>query len=518
MKVPDGFVSIGHLLANKTKEQYVQTLRHFCTVVFCNLGEDMIHKSTGFYRYDQFFSSVDANVESFAKFVGGILRHHEADAFDLQLAVERLAWDLVKYDYDRYASSKLDRKTDLFRLFCVFNRFCCSNQIPMTMPEKAACFIFKEIGVPLPYEGQDGDTELTLEQYFQCIHANRATVSIKAVKRLYDEHVRDVIKEGRVKYRVVEKGLVGQAKAIRTVTVTSRRLIVHEDDGDLDCPHKTEPKGTVEHKIPLIDTETKVLKGIFGKSKMYLQLASKSNTVPMIEMVFDQNRDHFDLYSWSQAIQEAVYSTQANTSRLAKTYLRLGLDLWIDVHSGPAAMASHAIADADKGIPRRSSEPLSPELKILAAKKKPTLDQLGRSTSETLIKRQSEVEPEVFTFAPDEDSSSSSFPSSQSSTKTTSSSRGTTVSGQDKPRLLGNLPAAFQRLKSRSSSSSSSTNGEEVDAVERRAKSHHRISALPEQQLVSRNTRGAEGEKKSPSPSWLKKTGSSPALNITRTF
>ncbi len=110
-----GFVCTGHLLANKEAPAHFQTLRHFCTLIFCNLDDGAVDKSSGFWRYDQFFRSVEVGVESFAKFVSGILRNHETDEFELQLLVERLAWDMVKYDFDHLVSERVTRKEVLFR-------------------------------------------------------------------------------------------------------------------------------------------------------------------------------------------------------------------------------------------------------------------------------------------------------------------------------------------------------------------------------------------------------------------
>ena len=50
---------------------------------------------------------------------------------------------MAKFDFDAYVSAKVDRGLVLFRLFCLFNRFCSSDTIPLMLPEKAACFIFK---------------------------------------------------------------------------------------------------------------------------------------------------------------------------------------------------------------------------------------------------------------------------------------------------------------------------------------------------------------------------------------
>ncbi len=82
-----GYVSIGHVLASKPVGDLVKALRHFCTVMFCGLEEEVIHKSSGFWRFDTFFRRVEVTVESFAKFVDGILRKHGADELELQCHV-----------------------------------------------------------------------------------------------------------------------------------------------------------------------------------------------------------------------------------------------------------------------------------------------------------------------------------------------------------------------------------------------------------------------------------------------
>ena len=83
-----GFVAVGHLLENKLPANYFQAMRHFCTVMLCNMDEKLIYKSSGYWRFDQFFSSVDINVASFGKFVSGVLRRPATDLCRLQFHVE----------------------------------------------------------------------------------------------------------------------------------------------------------------------------------------------------------------------------------------------------------------------------------------------------------------------------------------------------------------------------------------------------------------------------------------------
>ena len=39
-------------------------------------------------------------MESYVKFLGGILRCHDTDSREFELSVERIVWDLVKFNYD----------------------------------------------------------------------------------------------------------------------------------------------------------------------------------------------------------------------------------------------------------------------------------------------------------------------------------------------------------------------------------------------------------------------------------
>ena len=317
-----GFAAVGHLLENKSPDGYFQAMRYFCTVMFCNMDEKLIHKSSGYWRFDQFFSSVEINVESFGKFVAGVLRRPDADLAQLQLQIERIAWDLIKCDFSGFAGGGGDiDSVALFRLFCLFNRFCRRDLIPMKLHNRAAVFICKELGVPTTVDPAPSFRGLLKHV---AVFSKTVPAIAKAVKRLYDEFVRDVIKEGRVQFRVIDDtfGSIVNASKIKTFAVTSRHLIIYEDadfceDTDTDCK--------VLHKIPLIATGTRLVSGLFGKSKMYLELVSKSRAYPSVEMAFAANKDSFDLFSWNQAIQEGVYCTRINASRLTKAYSKLGI-------------------------------------------------------------------------------------------------------------------------------------------------------------------------------------------------
>ena len=338
-----GFV--GHLLENKSTDGFFQAMRHFCTVMFCNMDEKLIHKSSGYWRFDQFFSSVPINVESFGKFVCGVLRRPDADLVQLQLQIERIVWDLIKCDYVGLADSGGLDSVGLFRLFCLFNRFCRRDVIPMTLHSRAAVFLCKELGLPSTVDPAPSFRGLAKHV---AVFSKIVPGTARAVKRLYDEFVRDVIKEGKVQFRVIDDtfGTIVNASKIKTQAVTSRHLIIYEDadfceDTDTDCK--------VLHKIPLIAVGTRTVSGLFGKSKMYLQLLSKSRAYPSIELAFAADKDSFDLFSWNQAIQEAVFRTRINATSLTKAYSKLG----IGESSGPAACLSknrHSSVSVDSAM------------------------------------------------------------------------------------------------------------------------------------------------------------------------
>ena len=320
-----GMVAVGHVLENKSPDAYLQAMRHFCTIMFCNMDEKLIYKSSGYWRFDQFFSSVEVSVESFGKFVAGILRRPDADLAQLQLQIERIAWDFVKCDFDGFSGGGLDGASR-FRLFCLFNRFCRRDSIPLRLHRRAAVFLCKELGLPTTLDPEPSFRGLLKHAavFSNSVHRGNNGALTKAVKRMYDEFVRDVIKEGKVQFRVKDDtfGSIVNGSRTKTHAVTSRHLIIYEDT---DVYEDDACTGKVIHMIPLIAVGVRPSNGLFGRSKMYLELVSKNRAYPSIEMAFAANKDSFDLFSWNQAIQEAVHRTRTNATGLTKAYSKLGI-------------------------------------------------------------------------------------------------------------------------------------------------------------------------------------------------
>ncbi len=213
----------------------------------------------------------------------------------------------------------------------------------MILPKRAACFLLREIGIPPKSIRNSGSSsgvgELTLTDLFRLVSDNGEMVVIKKVKSLYDEYVRDVIKEGRVRFKSESSNFATSTERMRTFTITSGVLVVRDDvEGDLralDQPHHTEPTGKVLHRLFLTDMKTKVVKGgILSGNKMFLQLLYSSKSggrkrrkTPVLEMIFDTNKDQLELYLWTQAIQESVYAMENHINRLDKLYYRLDIGM-----------------------------------------------------------------------------------------------------------------------------------------------------------------------------------------------
>ena len=59
---------------------------------------------TQYFLNFQFFQSIHADVEGYVKFLCGILRCHDTDVFLFELAVEKCVWDIIKFDFEKYAN------------------------------------------------------------------------------------------------------------------------------------------------------------------------------------------------------------------------------------------------------------------------------------------------------------------------------------------------------------------------------------------------------------------------------
>ena len=318
-----------------SEDECKKTLRHFCSILFCNMDESMIYNSSGFWNFDQFFQEgMEATAENMAKFLGGVLKLPHVDDLTFQLAVERVVWDMVKYGYDKHCCDSMDRE-DLFRLFCIFNRLCDPHQ--MRLSKKATYFLFGKFDKKPPPAEEFGGTFANLSYHLSGWQKAEDMANLnygKIIKKAYDDFVRDIIIEGRVKFRFSNKVSPRYSKSTimkRTISITSRNLRAYEDEDDidaLDVPKKREPMGKVLYEMSLIGSENKILpnsKSIFAsKTKKFdILCIQNAGSDSGIHILFDPGREIYDIYAWTQAIQESIENINSNSNRLIRLQLLL---------------------------------------------------------------------------------------------------------------------------------------------------------------------------------------------------
>lgn len=349
---------VGHLLAKKDIGEHKSLLKHLCTVIFCNVEDNVLNKESGFVQFDKFFSNLKVTVETFSSYLYSIQKARRILGCELERLVEKIVWDLIKFDFNHYT---LDRKLVLFRIYCLFNRFCeiDGDSQCLEMSNKSLQFLAKEIGMPFDedLEGQ----RFTLESWFQIL--SKSNVSAQKIKRAYDQFVRDVVKEGRLKFRVLQGKGASNKRQIKTITITSRQLLIFEDvDGEFDQPHVHEPTGRVLFHLDLDSVNTHVTKSRFEKNKVFLQMRGKEKDVNMVEMVFDSFTGMFDLYAWRRALEEAHFLASQETTRLGR---QLGLLNENSSKSPDLELLCHTSPFSTREPTRRSSDPSNDSIKAI---------------------------------------------------------------------------------------------------------------------------------------------------------
>ena len=110
-----------------------------------------------------------------------------------------------------------------FQLFCLFNRFCDIQKIPMKLHEKAVQFLLRKIGIPIaenkswPY--------LPFQNFLQCVFRHRQLLDVamtEAVNHAYDEYVRDILIEKSVSFRTFTTWAPGASQKL----ITGRSLYI----------------------------------------------------------------------------------------------------------------------------------------------------------------------------------------------------------------------------------------------------------------------------------------------------
>ena len=245
------FTSIGHILrktnefpddcdSNRTEsdvkdvEKIKQKLKYFCEKLFETLSVISLKESFkgingNFFlgdkkalleKYDLFFQNLVPSVDTFSKYIDCILKKSTDDTddirFEVQSHAEKVVWDkfvymelLTKYG-DDLVTFLVEHKKDLFYLFCLFNRFASDgvpssgkNALPVLNMKWGGEFIFKKLDNSEAILNKPRK-DLCLQEFLEIFFKDDILSKLfDNIKSLYNEYVKDLIKEEIVTCRVV---------------------------------------------------------------------------------------------------------------------------------------------------------------------------------------------------------------------------------------------------------------------------------------------------------------------------
>ena len=197
-----GYISVGHVF-EVSKEQsiigYKRELKKLISVVYCSTDQTAVNP-VGLLQFDTFFTNVPISVDSTICYFEGILKRHEFDNLEFQSVVENDVFNylLSKHEFNKRFRINLERDKKeqneklFFQLFCLFNRFCDTKKVPMTMRYEALYFVLRKCGITAMKTDLSSFTFLSYVEYVYNHNIQDATT---LVKMAYDEFCRDVLIE-----------------------------------------------------------------------------------------------------------------------------------------------------------------------------------------------------------------------------------------------------------------------------------------------------------------------------------
>ena len=214
-----GYAAIGHLLEESKAggiECKMNALRALIYKLNLELDESTIHKQDASV-FEKFFSEIDVSVESCRTFLTGFLKRHEVHELAFQRKVEKAVWGIVRYHrsfrehHEKYCKTDDIQEDICFHLFCLFNRFCSSQDDEMEMDDATKAFLFSKFALLKKKKGDKAILEETLEwsnkrkcyDLLGYVCKMKDTFVVINVRQAYDEYVRDILIEGCLECRVI---------------------------------------------------------------------------------------------------------------------------------------------------------------------------------------------------------------------------------------------------------------------------------------------------------------------------
>ena len=153
-----GYDAVGHLLKLPGVRDHKASL-HTLVSAFEENDNDII-QPRGILLFYKFCEDAIVSFESSTEFLRDVLKRHEAEELPFQLKVEKTVWSVIR---DHYASHETHQEfcnndeieeDTCFLLFCVFNRFCDTNNLEMYINSTAQTFLLKKFGFPQEFDSE----------------------------------------------------------------------------------------------------------------------------------------------------------------------------------------------------------------------------------------------------------------------------------------------------------------------------------------------------------------------------
>jgi len=219
--------SLCHLF--EFEEDYKEAFRKVLGKVKIVVGDANIHlqqhtqpshspitvNDSGFVPFDDYFSNVEVTVESCHEFIITLLKRYNVyDSFTYELKIEKAVWSVLMENSTWFARHHTHGDLDhggvqvinmkdptVYRLFCLFNRFghCDpSDKLRLDLEnQKLVLDIFKKV-INSSQKQEDLSIFSNFLRYFH-EHNNKFLTIL--IKETYDKYVRDILREGRVRFQ-----------------------------------------------------------------------------------------------------------------------------------------------------------------------------------------------------------------------------------------------------------------------------------------------------------------------------
>ena len=325
------FTSVGHLIVGKPNKNNI--LRYFTTIVFCNLGDDLLDKSAGYLAFADYIRETDVDEEilldNFAKyFKEKLIKCPELNERNVGLSVEKLVWSMFSFRWqliDKYCVDSDDRylcSVSLFRLFCLFNRYSNHHdRKSMILYGESKKQLADLLGIPI----HEGRSHRRLRTFADLVETcAQLSITRRTVKSVYDAKVRQVVLESRIACRIIPEGVKKSAykRIYRSVTLTPEFLTIYNDDPDDLIGHQPyvyEPSGPIAAQLPINDS-VKVeqihkigpwWKNTKGSEKATMKISpsndgSRQSGSKSITIELEFNSKLQDLFAWGNSLMSCI--------------------------------------------------------------------------------------------------------------------------------------------------------------------------------------------------------------------